>query len=269
VTWIESHTTIGHHPKTRKLARRLNVSIPEAVGLLHLLWHWAIEYAADGDLSKHEPEDMAVGAQFDGDPHVFLEALVATGFVDRGDDGIVLHDWWDFAGRLVAAKSSGSFGNHKRWHEGRGIVDPTCSYCAGESGARSGANRGARSGPNPHHLPTIPTHPPSPTDDGDESKLKTALKDEGFSSDAIEHAIGKLHNNGHRVTSTLAYCRKVATNYATEKADEDRRRIESERVASCQRCDEKGRVVDERGDVVFDASDAIVYCDHAAKAEAS
>lgn len=37
--WIESHTTIGSHPKTRKLARRLEVSIPEAVGILHLLWH--------------------------------------------------------------------------------------------------------------------------------------------------------------------------------------------------------------------------------------
>jgi len=38
VAWIESHQTLGQHPKTRKLARLLNISAPTAVGHLQFLW---------------------------------------------------------------------------------------------------------------------------------------------------------------------------------------------------------------------------------------
>jgi hypothetical protein len=96
--WIESHTTIGSHPKTRKLARRLDVSIPEAVGILHLLWHFAIEYAKDGDLSKHDLEDIALATYYEGDPQKLLSELKACGWVD---DDLRIHDWDDFAGRLI------------------------------------------------------------------------------------------------------------------------------------------------------------------------
>ena len=35
-----------------KLARRLGVSLPAAIGHLHLLWWWAMDYAQDGDLTR-------------------------------------------------------------------------------------------------------------------------------------------------------------------------------------------------------------------------
>ncbi|TDA68003.1 MAG: HNH endonuclease [Clostridia bacterium] len=101
MAWIESHQTLGQHPKTRRLARCLGISLPAAVGHLHYLWWWALDYARDGDLSKFEPEDIAGAALWEGDATAFIEALVKTGFVDRDEEGLAIHDWGDYAGRLI------------------------------------------------------------------------------------------------------------------------------------------------------------------------
>jgi hypothetical protein len=46
--WIESHTNLARHPKTRRLCRLLDVSVPAAIGHLHLFWHWVLEFAPSG-----------------------------------------------------------------------------------------------------------------------------------------------------------------------------------------------------------------------------
>lgn len=99
MAWIESHQEVGRHPKTRKAARRLEISIPQMVGHLHLLWHWALDYADTGDLGAHDNEDLALGAMWDGDPDQFVEVLTTVGYID---DDRTLHHWMDYAGRLVA-----------------------------------------------------------------------------------------------------------------------------------------------------------------------
>jgi hypothetical protein len=99
--WIPSYQDVGAHPKTRKLAARLDVDIPKAVGLLHLLWWWALSYAPDGDLTKHDAEDVAIGMMWDGDPRALLEALVASRWIDRNGTGVALHDWDEYGGMLI------------------------------------------------------------------------------------------------------------------------------------------------------------------------
>lgn len=49
MAWIESHQEIWRHPKTKKLARLLGVSVPTAVGHLHGIWYWALDFAQDAD----------------------------------------------------------------------------------------------------------------------------------------------------------------------------------------------------------------------------
>lgn len=105
VAWIESHQEIGRHPKTKKLARLLGISLPAAIGHLHLLWWWAMDFAMDGDLSRYDEEDIADGAMWEGDAEKFLDALIQAGFVDQDDTGIYLHDWDDYAGKLIERKS--------------------------------------------------------------------------------------------------------------------------------------------------------------------
>lgn len=97
MAWIESHEELGQHPKTKRLARRLSVSLPAAVGHLHFLWWWSLKYAQDGDLSPYENEEIADAAMWVGDPDTFVEAVAFAGFLD----GKQLHDWNDYAGRLI------------------------------------------------------------------------------------------------------------------------------------------------------------------------
>ena len=98
MAWIESHQELGRHPKTRKAARRLGITIPQMMGHLHLLWHWALDYADTGDLTDHDDEDIALGAMWEGEPADFVQVLTDVGFLESDRQ---LHDWMDYAGRLV------------------------------------------------------------------------------------------------------------------------------------------------------------------------
>jgi len=101
LAWIESHQSLPGHPKTRRCARKLGVSIPTMVGLLHMLWYWAMDYAQDGDLTKFEHDDIADAMQWDGDADQLVSVLIDARFLDQDDNGLVIHDWFDYAGRLI------------------------------------------------------------------------------------------------------------------------------------------------------------------------
>lgn len=95
--WIESHTNLARHPKTIRLAKALGVSVPAAVGHLHLLWWWALEYAQDGDLTHFSDDEIAEAVLWDGDPGDLVAGLTAARLLDDRH----IHDWDDYAGRLI------------------------------------------------------------------------------------------------------------------------------------------------------------------------
>lgn len=107
MAWIESHQTLARHPKTRKLARLLDIPVPQVLGHLHLLWWWATDYAQDGDLTAFDNADIADGAMWEGDPDGFIKALAEcgaggnVGFLELTDLGYMIHDWDEYAGKLI------------------------------------------------------------------------------------------------------------------------------------------------------------------------
>lgn len=107
VAWLESHQSLGDHPKTRKAARLLGIGTPQLVGHLMYLWWWALDYAEDGDIGKFSDDDIAFAARWDGDAVQFARALVecsfgeGAGFIDRRGDQPQIHDWWEYAGKLI------------------------------------------------------------------------------------------------------------------------------------------------------------------------
>ncbi len=106
MAWLPSHQSIGHHPKTRKLARHLKISLPATIGHLHLLWWWALDYAPNGNLSRYESADIAEACMFDGDPETFFTALHEAGFLDlSSDDEWIIHDWGEYGGKYVEQKN--------------------------------------------------------------------------------------------------------------------------------------------------------------------
>ncbi|MEO7002818.1 MAG: hypothetical protein ABI068_13460, partial [Ktedonobacterales bacterium] len=111
MAWIESHQELGRHPKTRKLARQLEVSLPAVVGHLHYLWWWAMDFADDGMLGRYDVEEIADAALYEGDAHLFVERLISCGFLDDfgagdGSRDWRLHDWDEYAGKLLAQRKS-------------------------------------------------------------------------------------------------------------------------------------------------------------------
>jgi len=121
MAWIESNQELARHPKAIKAARKLGISVPAVVGHLHFLWWWCLEYANDGDLSKFDASDIAVAAGWVGDAEDFVTALVecgpgeSRGFLDQTDLGLAIHDWMDYAGRLIEKRQA----NTKRMQSAR------------------------------------------------------------------------------------------------------------------------------------------------------
>jgi hypothetical protein len=98
MAWIESHQGLATHRKLKAFKRALRIKTPQAIGHLHLLWWWALDNAADGKLAGVDPADIAEIAMWPGNAEKFLEALKAAGFVDPD---LSLHDWDDYAGKLI------------------------------------------------------------------------------------------------------------------------------------------------------------------------
>ena len=99
MAWIESHQSLLRHPKVSRFARILGISKAEAIGRLHMLWWWSLDFAQDGDLSRYDPDDIAETSDWSGDPNLFVTALIQSGFCD--DNPLRIHDWNDYAGRLM------------------------------------------------------------------------------------------------------------------------------------------------------------------------
>lgn len=104
MAWIESHQQLARHPKVLHLASLLGISKPAAIGHLHLLWWWALDFAQNGDLSKWDDVTISDAAEWRRSQAArFREALQESGWLDP--DGW-LHDWWEYAGRLVEKRKS-------------------------------------------------------------------------------------------------------------------------------------------------------------------
>lgn len=98
MAWLELHQSVAWHKKTCALATKLRVRRAEALGLVATLWLWALEHAQDGALGHLTDREVSAAAGWHKRPEDFVLALNAVGFLDA--DGSI-HDWYDFAGRLI------------------------------------------------------------------------------------------------------------------------------------------------------------------------
>jgi hypothetical protein len=168
MAWIESHQSLGTHPKLDRLCEILDIEDINAVGILHYLWWWSIDYAVDGNISKYTPGQIAKAAHWKGDRKVFLPALVAAGFVDEGEDGHHIHDWFDFCGTLVEKRLDRSENSRNaarsKWDKHRKQREK--STLGTESIPETSHTSPVRMPTNQPTVPTVPTlRAPAPAND--------------------------------------------------------------------------------------------------------
>jgi hypothetical protein len=105
MAWIELHQAIRDHRKVVQLSDALDMPEPHVVGHLSFLWLWAVDNASDGRLICSD-RVVAKAAAWSGDARVFVDALIAAGFLDRIEDGVKIHDWDDYGGKLTAKREA-------------------------------------------------------------------------------------------------------------------------------------------------------------------
>lgn len=152
MAWLQSHQQLREHPKTKRAARTLGVSIPTMVGHLHLLWWWALDHALDGDLSRFDADDLADAAGWDGDPDLLVSALVecgpkgTAGFCDRIGGALVLHDWDEYGGKYQKRVSNARKGAKARWDKERSDQPEHAGAMLEHSDSKGGRNAEERRG---------------------------------------------------------------------------------------------------------------------------
>ena len=105
MAWIELHQALWTHRKTFALAADLGVDETTAGGHLARFWSWALDNLPDGRADVPD-QVIAFGAGWKGDPEVFVQALIAAGWMDATNEGRAIHDWAEYAGRLIEKRAA-------------------------------------------------------------------------------------------------------------------------------------------------------------------
>lgn len=101
VAWLEVHQTLKDHRKNLAAADELEVEPAHMMGMLISFWLWALDNAPDGTLAGITSRTIARAAQWKGDPDRFVQVLTASGWLDSAENGPEIHDWYEYAGKLI------------------------------------------------------------------------------------------------------------------------------------------------------------------------
>lgn len=153
-TYIRVHDGIEDHPKTAALSDK-------AFRLLVTTWGWCSRHRTDGRVPVAVWKKRGTkGAR---------DELERAGLVEPGEGHMVMHDYLEhqrsaelIAEKVEAKKRGARLGNHRRWHEERGIYDPACEFC----------------------LEDAPPEPPDPSDKrSDTDRFTDASPDQNFGNE--------------------------------------------------------------------------------------
>lgn len=102
MAWIELHQGLREHKKVYACMEILGVSRVTMVGMLATFWLWALDNAQDGVLAGVSNKTIArVCGWNEKKANQFVSALVECGWLDQNGDNLVIHDWYDYAGKLM------------------------------------------------------------------------------------------------------------------------------------------------------------------------
>lgn len=118
MAWIELHQGLREHRKMFACAEVLNISKIEMVGTLVCLWLWALDNAQDGSLAGVSEKTIARVCEYpEKKANKLVSALAETGWLDYDGESYFIHDWYDYAGKLMERRQK----DRERKQTGKGI----------------------------------------------------------------------------------------------------------------------------------------------------
>lgn len=155
MAWIESHQQLARHPKMIRLSVLLKIPKAQAIGHLHLLWWWTLDFAPSGDLSAFSSCEICGAAEWTGSSEGFVKAIKETGWIEESGK---IHDWDEYTLHLDANRALAEIKRDqtrervRAFREKNRKVVTICNADVTQS--------------NAHTIPTIPTIP-NPTKEPD------------------------------------------------------------------------------------------------------
>lgn len=102
MAWIELHQELREHRKLFACAELLNVSRVTMLGTVASLWLWALDNAQSGSLAGISAKTIARVCDWpEKKAQKLIDALHQTGWLDHDGESYHIHDWLDYAGRLI------------------------------------------------------------------------------------------------------------------------------------------------------------------------
>ena len=102
MAWIELHQGLREHKKVYACMEILGVSRVTMVGMLATFWLWALDNAQDGVLAGVSNKTIArVCGWNEKKANQLVSALQECGWLDKDGENLVIHDWYDYAGKLM------------------------------------------------------------------------------------------------------------------------------------------------------------------------
>ena len=165
MAWIELHQSLINHRKTYGVAAELGVSRVQVVGHLAFLWTWALENVpSDGLLFSECPQDvlysiLADVSNWHGDALKYVKALLDNGFIDYNDTEYYLHNWTEYAGKLLNRRQADSERKRTQRKAEKAVLPPKISAKKESDSPRDGV----RTVPNrTQPYPTVTISPQAP-----------------------------------------------------------------------------------------------------------
>lgn len=107
MAWIEVHQGLREHRKTYACAEKLKISRVVMVGTLVSLWLWALDNAPDGSMDGISNRTIAHVCDWpEKKAETLINSLVECGWLDKDGDILRIHDWTDYAGRLMERREN-------------------------------------------------------------------------------------------------------------------------------------------------------------------
>jgi hypothetical protein len=147
---VPLYQSLWTHRKTFELAALLGVNETYAGAHMSRLWTWAMDNAPDGDLSEVSDRAIAYGAGWSQEVSLFVGALIRSGFLDADR---TIHDWHDYAGRLVEKRREDAERKQKSRGHAPDVRGTSNGTAAGIRRREEKNTEEEKRGPDTHPLP--------------------------------------------------------------------------------------------------------------------